>query len=118
MTDREAFEKWADEKGLITDERFFEEGNNFEDPKTRFAFDIWQAACEWKEGGIRVIEGKKIVSYSIITGSASEVSRMINNTIKAGFQPYGEPLVDGETYAQCVVYCEDSKPEEGEKDEC
>lgn len=41
--EREAFSSWAHEKGFCLDCAFFEEGNNFEDPDTRLAYEIWLA---------------------------------------------------------------------------
>ncbi len=41
---REEFEAWANDKGFCLDCRFFEEGNNFEDPDTALAFEIWEAS--------------------------------------------------------------------------
>lgn len=41
---RENFEEWANDKGFCLDCRFFEEGNNYEEPDTALAFEIWQAS--------------------------------------------------------------------------
>lgn len=41
---REQFEVWAHEKEFCLDCKFFEDGNNYEDPDTRLAFEIWQAS--------------------------------------------------------------------------
>ena len=46
QTRREKFEEWADELEFCLDCHFFNEGNNYSDPDTFMAFEIWNAALD------------------------------------------------------------------------
>ena len=94
--EREAFSSWAHEKGFCLDCAFFEGGNNFVDPDTRLAYEIWMARADLFTQPAAQVAEHELIGYmdpSALLGllAGSDTTTTICSAIPSLIQPVPTP---------------------------